>query len=83
MIDWRNSSSLMWSKVTSSSQLIQHKFVYLPPALILATQFLMDIFVGVIGVTFATPLMVIAMVLIKKLYFKQEWDEPTDEPAAA
>jgi len=63
--------------------LIQHKFVYLPPALILAMQFLMDLFGGFIGVTFATPLMVVAMVLIKKLYFKQEWDEPAEEPAAA
>jgi predicted PurR-regulated permease PerM len=63
--------------------LIQHKFVYIPPAMILAMQFLMDMFAGVIGVAFATPLMVVAMVLIKKLYFKQEWDEPADEPAAA
>jgi predicted PurR-regulated permease PerM len=63
--------------------LIQHKFVYLPPAMILAMQFLMDLFAGVIGVTFATPLMVVAMVLIKTLYFKQEWDEPAEEATAA
>jgi predicted PurR-regulated permease PerM len=63
--------------------LIQHKFVYLPPALILAMQFLMDLFAGFIGVMFATPLMVVAMVLIKKLYFKQEWDEPAEEATAA
>jgi predicted PurR-regulated permease PerM len=63
--------------------LIQHKFVYMPPAMILAMQFLMDLFAGVIGVTFATPLMVVAMVLIKKLYFQQEWDEPADEASAA
>jgi predicted PurR-regulated permease PerM len=63
--------------------LIQHKFVHMPPAMILAMQFLMDLFAGMIGVTFATPLMVVAMVLIKKLYFKQEWDEPADEATAA
>jgi predicted PurR-regulated permease PerM len=63
--------------------LIQHRLVYLPPALILATQFLMDIFAGTAGVTFATPLMVVAMVLIKKLYFKQDWDERAEEVQAA
>jgi len=63
--------------------LIQHKFVYIPPAMILAMQFVMDLFAGIIGITFATPLMVVAMVLIKKLYFKQEWDEPADEATAA
>jgi predicted PurR-regulated permease PerM len=49
--------------------------------MILATQFVMQLFAGIIGVTLATPLMVVAMVLIKKLYFKQEWNEP--EEAAA
>lgn len=62
--------------------LIQQKLVYLPPALILAMQFLMELFVGVVGVTFGTPLMVVGMVLIKKLYFKQEWDEPVEESSA-
>jgi predicted PurR-regulated permease PerM len=58
---------------------IQHRLVYLPPALILATQFLMELFAGTVGVMLATPLMVIAMVLIKQLYFGQEWtDEVTD-----
>jgi predicted PurR-regulated permease PerM len=62
--------------------LIQHRLVYLPPAMILATQFLMELFGGIVGVTLATPLMVVGMVLIKKLYFKQEWDEPAEEKAA-
>jgi len=63
--------------------MIQHRLVYLPPAMILAAQFLMDLFAGTVGVTFATPLMVVGMVLIKKLYFKQDWDEPAEEPKAA
>jgi predicted PurR-regulated permease PerM len=61
--------------------LIQHRLVYLPPALILAMQFLMHLFAGSIGLALATPLMVVAMVLIKELYFKQEWTEPSDEAA--
>jgi putative permease len=63
--------------------LIQHRLVYLPPAMILATQFLMEVFAGTVGVTFATPLMVVAMVLIKRLYFKQDWTEPTEGTAEA
>jgi predicted PurR-regulated permease PerM len=62
--------------------LIQHRLVYLPPALILATQFLMELFAGVVGVTFATPLMVVAMVLIKRLYFKQDWTEEVEGKVA-
>src|SRR5262249_39666542 len=48
---------------------IQHRLVYLPPALILVTQFFMKLFAGSVGVMLATPLMVVAMVLIKELYF--------------
>jgi len=61
--------------------LIQHRMVFLPPAMILATQFLMEIFAGIVGVTFATPLMVVAMVLIKNLYFKQDWTEDVADAA--
>ena len=39
----------------------------------LATQFLMEIFVGSMGMAFATPLLVITMVLVKQLYLKQDW----------
>ena len=38
--------------------------------MILATQFLMELFAGTVGVTLATQLMVVAMVLNKELYFK-------------
>jgi predicted PurR-regulated permease PerM len=62
--------------------IIQHRMVYLPPAMILATQFLMELFAGTLGVMFATPLMVIAMVLIKELYFKQDWTEEVSDVAA-
>jgi len=53
--------------------LIQHRFVHVPPALILAVQFLMERFVGIIGVALATPLLVVAMVLIQRLYYDQNW----------
>jgi len=61
--------------------LIQHRMVFLPPATILASQFLMEIFGGILGVTFATPLMVVAMVLIKNFYFKQDWNEDVVDAA--
>jgi predicted PurR-regulated permease PerM len=60
---------------------IQHRLVFLPPALILATQFLMELFAGTTGVMLATPLMVVAMVLIKELYFGQEWTDEVTEAA--
>ena len=58
---------------------VQHRLLYLPPALILVTQFVLEVFAGIPGVMLATPLMVVAMVLIKELYFGQRWtDELTD-----
>jgi predicted PurR-regulated permease PerM len=61
--------------------LIQHKLVYLPPAMILAVQFLMDLFAGTVGIMLATPLMVVAMVLIKEFYFNQNWTETAEDAA--
>jgi predicted PurR-regulated permease PerM len=55
--------------------MIQHRFVYLPPALILTTQFFMELLLGIVGITMATPLLVIGMVLINRLYFHQNWEE--------
>jgi predicted PurR-regulated permease PerM len=46
--------------------------------MILAVQFLMELFAGTVGVTFASPLMVVAMVLIKELYFKTDWTEEAE-----
>ena len=40
---------------------IQRRFVYLPPALILANQFLMQVLVGIVGVALATPFLVVVM----------------------
>jgi predicted PurR-regulated permease PerM len=56
------------------SPMIQHRFVYLPPALILASQFLMEVLAGVVGIMMATPLLVVAMVLIHRLYLQQSWE---------
>jgi predicted PurR-regulated permease PerM len=52
---------------------IQHRLVLLPPAMILVMQFLLEVFAGVPGVMFATPLMVVAMVATKRLYFDEDW----------
>jgi predicted PurR-regulated permease PerM len=59
---------------------IQRRFVYLPPALILANQFLMQVLVGIVGVALATPFLVVVMVLVERLYFNEEW---TDSQEAA
>ena len=55
--------------------LIQHRFVHLPPALTLAAQFVMEVLVGVIGITMAPALLVIAEVLMKRLYFHEDSEE--------
>jgi predicted PurR-regulated permease PerM len=51
--------------------MVQHRFLYLPPALILANQFLMGLLIGVVGVAMATPFLVVVMVLVERLYFHE------------
>ncbi len=48
--------------------LVQHRAVYLPPAVILFAQVLMGVVVGGLGVAVATPLAAAAMVVISMLY---------------
>jgi predicted PurR-regulated permease PerM len=57
---------------------VQHRFLYLPPALILANQFLMALLVGIVGVAMATPFLVITMVFIERLYFHELWLDKQD-----
>jgi len=52
---------------------IQHRFVYVPPGLILANQFLMELLAGVTGIALATPFLVVIMVLVQRLYFHESW----------
>jgi predicted PurR-regulated permease PerM len=50
------------------SPLVQHRAVYLPPAVVLFSQVLMGVIVGALGVAVATPLAAAAMVAIGMLY---------------
>ena len=61
--------------------IVQHRFVSLPPALILANQFLMELLGGIVGIALATPLLVVEMVLIDRFYFKERWSEDEDRAA--
>jgi len=49
--------------------------------LILANQFLMELLVGIPGIALATPLLVVEMVLIDRLYFHKRWTEENEKAA--
>ncbi len=55
--------------------LIQRRFLYLPPAIVLSTQFLMHLLLGFVGIAFATPFLVVCMVMLKRFYFYENWRE--------
>ncbi|OGA73480.1 MAG: hypothetical protein A3G81_06185 [Betaproteobacteria bacterium RIFCSPLOWO2_12_FULL_65_14] len=59
--------------------LVQHRAIYLPPAIILFTQVLMGVIVGALGVAVATPLAAAVMVAISMLYVE---DALADKNAA-
>jgi predicted PurR-regulated permease PerM len=52
--------------------LIQHRAVYLPPALILLSQVVLGLVAGPLGLIVATPLTAAAVVAVKMLYIEDE-----------
>ena len=48
--------------------MIQRKAVSLPPALTLTSEFLAAVFLGILGFILATPLLVVVMVTVQRLY---------------
>jgi predicted PurR-regulated permease PerM len=49
---------------------IEHKAVFIPPALLISMQILMGALMGIMGVLFATPLAVVFIILIQMLYVR-------------
>jgi len=48
----------------------QQKLIQIPPALIILAQVFMGVLAGILGVIFATPLILILMILVQELYTK-------------
>jgi predicted PurR-regulated permease PerM len=59
---------------------VQRKAVSLPPALTLFAVVAMGVLFGPLGLLFATPLTVVAFVLVKKLYLVDALHERTEIP---
>lgn len=56
--------------------LVQQRLAALPPVLVIVSQILGGILFGVLGFAFATPLLAVAMVLVKRLYVEDRLGEP-------
>jgi predicted PurR-regulated permease PerM len=56
--------------------LIDQKAVSLPPALLISAQILMGVLLGAAGVLFATPLVVVIVVLVQMLYVQDVLGDP-------
>lgn len=50
---------------------IRKKMLSLPPALVLVLQLIFGVVGGVVGILVATPILVVLMVLVKKIYLKE------------
>lgn len=57
--------------------LLQQRTVFLPPALTLSAQLMLGVWLGGLGLTFATPLAAVALVLVKELYLQDVLGEPS------
>lgn len=58
---------------------IQQQTVALPPVLILMSQIFAGVWIGPVGVTFATPFTVVIMVLIRRLYVEEYLEDRGSE----
>lgn len=55
----------------------------LPPVLVIAAQLLAGVLFGFLGFALATPLLAVAMVLIKRLYVEDRLGDSLEAPASA
>ena len=62
--------------------LVQQRLASLPPVLVIVSQLLGGILFGFLGFALATPLLAVAMVLIKRLYVEDRLGETLEEPSA-
>ncbi len=60
--------------------MIQQRTVHLPPALTIAVQVLIGLLLGLVGLTLATPLLVVALVIVKMAYVEGVIGEHVDLP---
>ncbi|MGH8733573.1 MAG: AI-2E family transporter [Burkholderiales bacterium] len=60
--------------------LVQHRAVYLPPAVILFAQVVMGVMVGALGVAVATPLAAAIMVAVSMLYVEDALGDKSARP---
>jgi len=58
--------------------LIQEQMLELPPAALIVAQILMGMLAGPIGIIAATPLLVVTVVLVQRLYVRPVLDDDTD-----
>lgn len=58
--------------------LVQKRAVSLPPAALLSSQFALAYFYGLFGVLLATPLAVVAIVLVQTIYIQDTLDDPVE-----
>ncbi len=61
--------------------LIQFRALSLPPVLVIAAQLAASVWMGVLGLVVATPLLIVAIVLVRNLYLEGMLQE--DESASA
>ena len=58
--------------------LIQQKAVTLPPALIIFVQLLFGAAFGFLGLLLATPLALVILIVVEKLYLEDQYNEQVD-----
>ena len=56
--------------------LIQKKAIFLPPAVLLSAEILIGVLFGFMGILFASPLLIIFVILVQTLYIQDVLDEP-------
>jgi len=62
--------------------LVQQEAVSIPPVVLIVSQVLMGLLVGIIGMAIATPMAALAIKLVDELYVKRQKREPPESQHA-
>jgi predicted PurR-regulated permease PerM len=63
--------------------LVQHRLASLPPVLVIVSQILGGVLFGFMGLALATPLLAVALVLVKRLYIEDRLGDSFDKAVEA
>ena len=76
-------STMQFLETNVLTPIVQRRQVSVPPGLLLATQLLIGSQIGFLGLIVATPVLVVTMILVRRVYVERFLEKRADAPSSA